>query len=188
VRLAATGGVLLEYRCDRWSSPTSKCIPEAARKKGTLFQILAGLLHLGNVNFNNDSTRRARPRATPTPAAEVLGMKADEIRAALTERVMVTMGETIIVQRSASAAKFCRDSRIFEWIVTSLNVALGQKTEDVLFIGVLGIFGFERFERSDSEQLLVNYTSEALQATFNSPRNRPRPGLCQRSHGGKTRS
>jgi myosin heavy subunit len=88
---------------------------------------------------------------------------------------MVTMGETIIVQRNASAAKFCRDSvvkemysRIFEWIVTSLNVALDQKTEDVLFIGVLGIFGFERFERNVSEQLLVNYTNEVLQATFNS--------------------
>ena len=39
---------------------------------------------------------------------------------------------------------------VTEWIVTSLNVALGQKTEGVLFIGVLGIFGFERFERNDS--------------------------------------
>jgi myosin heavy subunit len=38
------------------------------------------------------------------------------------------MGEMIIVQRTASAAKFCRGSvvkkmypRIFEWIVTPLN-------------------------------------------------------------------
>jgi hypothetical protein len=80
---------------------------------------------------------------------------------------------------------------IFEWIVTSLNVALDQKTEDVLFIGVLGIFGFERFERNDSEQLLVNYTNEVLQATFNSqvyclvcscsPRFRHQPLLHQPS-------
>jgi myosin heavy subunit len=41
------------------------------------------------------------------------------------ERVMVTMGETIIVQRSASAAKFCRDSVVKEMysriFVTSLR-------------------------------------------------------------------
>jgi myosin heavy subunit len=70
-----------------------KCIPGGgAEKKGTLLQILAVLLHLGNVNFNNDSTPEDEAASVADPGAlateaEMLGMKADEIRAALAERV-----------------------------------------------------------------------------------------------------
>jgi len=66
--------------------------------------------------------------------------------------------------------KFMYD-RLFIWIVDAVNESMmtqvnGRQTQD--FIGILDIFGFEKFLRNSLEQLCINFTNERLQYQFNS--------------------
>ncbi|CCI41908.1 unnamed protein product [Albugo candida] len=147
-----------------------------------LWRILSGLLHLGNIIFKDresaagdvgevvDSSKQA-----VTSCAEMLGVKAGALLQVITQRDMITRGETFTIKRTAREGKYVRDAiaksiynQLFLYIVEKINGSLGHhQTESLPYIGVLDIFGFESFELNDFEQLLINYANEALQATFN---------------------
>ena len=153
--------------------------------KMEVYKTLAGILHLGNVEFDNDE-RPEGDVAVPKKggygavelAASLLGVEPDALITMLVETEVKAGTEMVKKKRDANAASFARDavakaaySALFDWTVETVNQALiltdGAKVDQLPFIGVLDIFGFESFERNDFEQLLINYANEALQGTFN---------------------
>jgi myosin heavy subunit len=80
----------------------------------------------------------------------------------------------ITKQLDQAAAVYARDAcakalyeSVFLWVVRTVSDSLGRGADTLPFIGVLDIFGFENFARNELEQLLINYTNESLQDTFN---------------------
>ncbi|ETW08969.1 hypothetical protein H310_01447 [Aphanomyces invadans] len=161
-----------------------------------LFRIVAGVLHLGNLRFDEEDTaegltalihREDAPEAAIDVIADLLGIKvADLIDALLKKKIERTKGSfqrrgsVYFVGKTKQQASYSRDTvakMIFEQVFTALmfqcaeileyNVAL---REELPYIGVLDIFGFEDFEpknQNSFEQLLINYANEALQSMFN---------------------
>ena len=89
----------------------------------------------------------------------------------------VARGETIRKHLNREKAAAARDAlakaiydRIFRWIVNRINQLLtptAEEMEDEREIGILDIFGFEKFERNSFEQLCINLANEQLQFFFN---------------------
>ncbi|CAB1114761.1 unnamed protein product [Ectocarpus sp. CCAP 1310/34] len=107
--------------------------------------------------------------------ASLLGVEEAVLEKMLTQRVVQTRGEVFVKQLEENDAKLTRDAivkslyeALFLWIVQLINTSLGKGEESLPFIGVLDIFGFENFDtKNEFEQLLINFTNESLQDTFN---------------------
>jgi myosin heavy subunit len=83
-------------------------------------------------------------------------------------------GEVFLKQLDKAAAVYARDACakalyecVFLWVVRTVSDSLGRGADALPFIGVLDIFGFENFDKNELEQLLINFTNESLQDTFN---------------------
>lgn len=159
------------------SAMTTVNIDSSMQKE--IWKILAAVLHLGNIQFQLAETSEGESvQVADLDAleicAELLGVDPANLFRVITEREIVTRDEKISIKRTVKEGCQIRDtiaksiySQLFKWIVYRINVTLGRKSRPLPFIGVLDIFGFESFERNDFEQLLINFASEALQATFN---------------------
>ncbi|CAM9539979.1 unnamed protein product, partial [Ectocarpus fasciculatus] len=145
-----------------------------------VWQMLASVLHLSNVDFDKVDHEQGEmaaisDRETLSTLAAFLAVEESALEAMLTQRVVVTRGETFTKQLSADDANLTRDAivkslyeALFLWIVSVINTSLGKGEDSLPFIGVLDIFGFENFDKkNDFEQLLINFTNESLQNTFN---------------------
>lgn len=149
--------------------------------KEEVYRILAGLLHLGNIKFDEKegvTTDEAEVRNPETLdlASSLLSIAPEDLERLFLERKVRAAGELIIAKRDAESAKIAVDAvaktiyvDLFEYLVRRITDALSANNSHQTrpFIGVLDIFGFESFRRNDLEQLLINYTNEALQGTFN---------------------
>ncbi|CAK4726043.1 unnamed protein product [Aphanomyces euteiches] len=171
-----------------------------------LFQVVSGLLHLGNVKFSEEDTSEGMTAAVHendkdgaiTVAAEMMGLDPDDLmEAILTKKISRMANDTVLekrtgrpgLQREASVyyakkdlrqASFSRDTiakiiyeQVFGSLMRQCAAALeynAEKKDELPYIGVLDIFGFEDFEpnnRNSLEQLLINYANESLQSLFN---------------------
>jgi len=153
-----------------------------------VWKVVAGVLHLGNIVFDDFEDEEgdiakimaiAHDYEPLACAADVLGVDMESLEELLTERVINTRDGSIVVHRNADASSFARDavakgiySVLFDHVVNRINEALDETAHgvdrgDLPFIGVLDIFGFESFEKNGFEQLLINFTNESLQSTFN---------------------
>lgn len=59
--------------------------------------------------------------------------------------------------------------RVFRWIVNRVNQLLAPTAADMIGeteIGILDIFGFEKFEQNGFEQMCINVANEQLQYFF----------------------
>lgn len=143
-----------------------------------MFQVLAALLHLGNVALT--ATRNDANIAPEDPAlaqaATFLGVDAHELRKWMLKRQIQLRGEKIVSSLSQAQALAVRDSVakyiytcLFDWLVAQMNKSLAPRDEKsaVSMIGVLDIYGFECFKVNSYEQFCINYANERLQHEFN---------------------
>uniref|UniRef100_A0A1A8U1B3 Myosin IXB n=1 Tax=Nothobranchius furzeri TaxID=105023 RepID=A0A1A8U1B3_NOTFU len=153
-------------------------------EKLDLFRVVAGVLHLGNIDFeeagstSGGCTIRNQSSHTVESCAELLGLEEDDLRVSLTSRVMLTSaggakGTAIKVPLKVEQANNARDalakavySRLFDHVVTRVNQCFPFDSS-ANFIGVLDIAGFEYFEHNSFEQFCINYANEQLQYYFN---------------------
>ncbi|KAI7806420.1 myosin IEb [Triplophysa rosa] len=146
-------------------------------EQDTVLQIVAGILHLGNIAFREEGNYAVVESedflAFPS---YLLGINQDGLKSKLTSRIMDSKWggktETISVTLNTEQASFTRDalskalySRLFDYLVDVINKAM-QKDREELNIGVLDIYGFEIFQKNGFEQFCINFVNEKLQQIF----------------------
>uniref|UniRef100_A0A6M2DFQ7 Putative myosin class ii heavy chain n=1 Tax=Xenopsylla cheopis TaxID=163159 RepID=A0A6M2DFQ7_XENCH len=150
-----------------------------------IYSLVAAVLHLGNVGFEEtpEDTRGGCRVATSSEsslamASALIGVDAFEMRQALVSRVMQSSrggikGTVIMVPLKINEASSARDalakalySYLFDHIVNRINQSIPFKAS-CYYIGVLDIAGFEYFTVNSFEQFCINYCNEKLQQFFN---------------------
>ncbi len=177
---------------------TMACLAEigvSPQDQRALFKTVAGVLHLGNIKFEEhddpsesftESIGKCRVSDASRPslrkACELLGLDEAKLEDAILTKVIVINGKSIKKAQTVPMAEDKRDalakmtySCLFLWLVHHINLSLNQASEQTKSmqkdqtgcIGVLDIYGFETFDVNGYEQLLINYCNEKLQSHFN---------------------
>ncbi|XP_050785759.1 unconventional myosin-Ie-like isoform X2 [Gopherus flavomarginatus] len=149
----------------------------SGEEQALVLQIVAGILHLGNISFREEGNYAAVESedflAFP---AYLLGIDQGRLKEKLTSRKMDSRwggkSEVIDVTLNAEQASFTRDalakalySRLFDYLVDAVNKAM-QKDHEEYNVGVLDIYGFEIFQKNGFEQFCINFVNEKLQQIF----------------------
>lgn len=152
----------------------------------SIFDILAGLLHLGDVLAEQDTGADVPLQLEMDSlrwAAALLGIDREELGRSICRRRVGVKGRRSCyeVDRTRSQAESVVRSlivtiygRLFNRLVSHMNASLaacGAQTAGnggTAFneLGLLDIYGFESLARNSLEQLLINLTNERLQGMF----------------------
>ncbi|KAG7196144.1 uncharacterized protein KQ657_000156 [Scheffersomyces spartinae] len=148
-----------------------------------IIAVLAVILLLGNLDFTSWKSEQANfTSESPTVhIARLLGISEDEFTSRLLRPKVKAGREFVSKSMKAPDVKYSVDAfakhlyeRIFQYIIERINDNLKIKDlngniflNDLNFIGVLDIAGFEIFDINSFEQLCINYTNEKLQQFFN---------------------
>uniref|UniRef100_K3X4E7 Myosin motor domain-containing protein n=1 Tax=Globisporangium ultimum (strain ATCC 200006 / CBS 805.95 / DAOM BR144) TaxID=431595 RepID=K3X4E7_GLOUD len=143
-----------------------------------LFEVLAGILHLGEIKINKKNGNDEEAVIAPNdPAAAsttaLFGISVEDLETALCSRKIAVSGEILKKHLRKEQAEECRDalakatySNIFDWLVSVINVSLENDKKMCNHVGILDIFGFEHFKHNSFEQFCINYANEKLQQKF----------------------
>nr|CAB3264159.1 unconventional myosin-VI [Phallusia mammillata] len=146
-----------------------------------IFQVVAGVLHLGNITFEDAGGSSGgcmvsdSSRESVKITAELLGLDPTSLTEALTTRSMRSAGETNTIKvplkmdQSSNAREALAKSiysRLFDYVVSRINECFPFQQSNG-YIGILDIAGFEYFEENSFEQFCINYCNEKLQQFFN---------------------
>ncbi|KAG7661525.1 MYO1 [[Candida] subhashii] len=145
-----------------------------------IYQLLAIILHLGNVDFTSWKSDQANftEESPIDKIVELLGVSKQEFVDNLLRPKVKAGREMVTKSKRPSEVRFAIDAfakylyeKMFQFIITRINDNLRIENQDSNindnFIGVLDIAGFEIFEINSFEQLCINYTNEKLQQFFN---------------------
>lgn len=152
---------------------------------------IAGILHLGNINFvgkdrnDPDSEVSIDPESmiSVKHACRLFGCDLPALQVRLTTRTIkvseVGREQVITKPLNNELAQLNRDSiakalyeGLFNWVVKRINRELFGSTvasvdQDLHWIGILDVFGFECFDNNSFEQFCINFCNERLQQFFN---------------------
>ncbi len=108
-----------------------------SQEVNSIYSLLAGVLHLGNLIFlqdegiHNDGKCHVSNKNSLIIISQLLGVDEKELQIALTECSIVTRGETVIRSNTLQECHAARDSmskglygRLFSWIVNKINLLL----------------------------------------------------------------
>ncbi|XP_036882616.1 unconventional myosin-XIX isoform X2 [Manis javanica] len=154
--------------------------------QNNIFQVLAGLLHLGNIQFA-DSEDEAQPcqpmddakredKGSVRTSALLLQLPEDPLLETLRIRTIRAGRQQQVFRKPCSQAE-CdtrRDclaklvyAQLFDWLVLVINSSIcADPSSWTTFIGLLDVYGFESFPDNSLEQLCINYANEKLQQHF----------------------
>ncbi|XP_017669429.1 PREDICTED: unconventional myosin-Ih [Lepidothrix coronata] len=138
-----------------------------------LFGIVASVLHLGNIQFEEDSNGHAiiRDGTQIKWISKLLGAHLSILQEALTHRKIEARSEEVLSPLNVDLAFYARDAvakaiygRTFTWLVNKINSSLANKdSTQKTVIGLLDIYGFEVLDTNSFEQFCINYCNEKLQ-------------------------
>ncbi|XP_015115664.1 unconventional myosin-XIX [Diachasma alloeum] len=154
--------------------------------KAEIFQILALLLHLGNIKFREASPENCALDTTDdhsqkaiTNACRLSSLQEHELDELLTTTLICprsTRRRHTMYRRVLRTTEACRHrlfsiirciyDRLFHSLVDRINEIISAKGDNHHWLGILDIFGFESFETNGIEQLCINYSTERLQLYF----------------------
>ncbi|KAI9866664.1 MAG: class II myosin [Trichoglossum hirsutum] len=157
-----------------------KTIGLSQAEQDNIFRMLAAILWIGNISFQeDDSGNAAITDASVTEfVAYLLEVDSTHVNKALTIRIVETSrggrrGSVYDVPLNRVQATAVRDAlakaiyfNLFDWIVQRVNVSLRTRGAAANAIGILDIYGFEIFEKNSFEQICINYVNEKLQQIF----------------------
>ncbi|XP_055533492.1 unconventional myosin-XV [Wyeomyia smithii] len=146
-----------------------------------IVNVLASVLHLGNVYFHRRQLRHGQEGVEIGSDAEIkwtahlLQIPSEGILRSLTSRITETRSERLYTPLGIDQALDARDalakalySGLFNWLVLRINSIVHRGgTYDAHRISILDIFGFEDLAENSFEQLCINYANESLQLYFN---------------------
>ncbi|KAF7302719.1 Microfilament motor [Mycena chlorophos] len=152
----------------------------SGHEQSEIFRMLAIILWLGNVQFNemDDGNSTIGDTGVTDFVAYLMEVDAATVQKVLTSKVVETQrggrrGSVYDVPLNPAQASSARDAlskalynNLFEWIVSRINVSMKPRSAHAQIIGILDIFGFEIFEDNSFEQLCINYVNEKLQQIF----------------------
>jgi myosin V len=183
--LKAAGGSIENVQDSKEFDQTVESMEIAGFTKETqskIFKILSAVLYLGNVSFTeeeNDSSKVSEgSMSNLTTFAELMNYygEIEDLERCFTSKLLVTKHESVEMKLSVKQAEAAKDaiakflySRVFDYIVNQLNELLSpsKRVAELKFIGVLDIYGFEKFDTNSFEQFCINYANEKLQHEFN---------------------
>ncbi|KAL8199148.1 UNVERIFIED_CONTAM: hypothetical protein K2H54_035503, partial [Gekko kuhli] len=146
------------------------------------FQILAGLLHLGDIQFS-EAEDESQPcqvedhaEDSARTASRLLKVPAEHLLETLRIRTITAGRQQQVFKKPCSGAE-CgtrRDclakvvyAKVFDWLVSVINGSIyADSSVWSNFIGLLDVYGFESFPENHLEQLCINYANEKLQQHF----------------------
>ncbi|KAF9184459.1 hypothetical protein BGZ50_003664 [Haplosporangium sp. Z 11] len=142
-----------------------------------VWQLLAAILHLGRIDFM-DSTQDPTLMATVPKqrhifdlVADLLGVEQDALQQALSyKRKMIAGDMCTVILDSPSAKKQCDSlarslySLLFTFMVEAMNRQMCRRQEEqVSFIGILDMPGFDSHSPTGFENFCTNFCNEAIQ-------------------------
>ncbi|XP_067866420.1 unconventional myosin-XIX isoform X2 [Heterodontus francisci] len=147
-----------------------------------VFRILAGLLHLGNVQFSSRADESCpcdlEEKATCflKRTANLLTVSEENLLEQLRVRTITAGRQQHIFKKPCSKVECStrRDcvakviyAKLFDWLVKVINGSIcSDSYRWTYFIGLLDVYGFESFPQNNLEQLCINYANEKLQQHF----------------------
>lgn len=142
-----------------------------------IVRVLAGILHLGNVNItelDQETCGISSNDISLSIMSDILKLNKEDLLQWLTTRQIESYNDSVMIPMNKVSAEAARDalakhlySRLFHFIVQTVNRNLMSGKNEDTFIGVLDIYGFETFEWNSFEQFSINYANEKLQQQFN---------------------
>jgi myosin I len=157
-----------------------KTIGLSQAEQDDIFRMLAAILWIGNISFQEDDSGHAviTDASVTEFVAYLLEVDSAHVNKALTIRIVETSrggrrGSIYDVPLNRVQATAVRDAlakaiyfNLFDWIVQRVNVSLQARGASANTIGILDIYGFEIFEKNSFEQICINYVNEKLQQIF----------------------